>query len=494
MPAATRAQRLRTALAWAGIATIVVIAALATVHLVADLMAVLGGRGRMLPILGRIGFSVALGVLGLALAVLVAWLAGGSRRRELAAIGVGLVALVVIRVVLASQLDAAGGEPDYYPLMAESVLRLEPDFRGRPPGYAVALAGAYLFSADRQLAAEALNLGMAILAGGAVLGLARGLYGARAGALALLGYALWPAGALMTSVPMPHIAFDLVTIVGAWAAVGMRPGWRGDGLSGAILGLGQYMRPLSPFLLPSWILARVWHGASLRSLLLTSGVTAGAFLLVLLPVLVQSTASTGSPSISTSDWGGHSFFIGTYEPTGGRYSEAADQELKDLAGPVSLQERSALGMRIALQRIREDPVGMAALALRKQDTLWGTEHYGTQYAQGHGLARRPEAPRATVTILVSQGFYVFALVTAAMGLALLRHRPDALVPLAVTTIWVVAAMHALLEVRDRHHAYVIPLLLPWSGLALSVAWEALARRRARAAPPAVPPASQAPPA
>jgi hypothetical protein len=98
------------------------------------------------------------------------------------------------------------------------------------------------------------------------------------------------------------------------------------------------------------------------------------------------------------------------------------------------------------------------------------------------LAKRPQDADATVPILVSQGFYVVALLTAALGLATLRHRPDALVPLAVTLIWVVAAMHGLLEVRDRHHAYVMPLLLPWSALAISTAWDALARRRAPAAP------------
>jgi hypothetical protein len=482
MPHATWGQRLRGALLWAGVVTILAIAALAAVHFAADMWAVVDGPGRPLAILRRVGISGILGLAGLALVVLVAWLAGGGRRRELAAIGLGFAALVLIRVFLAWQFDAARGEPTVYPLMADTVVQLDPDFRGRPPGYAIALAGTYLLFADRQLGAEALNLLMAVLAGGAVPGLARGLYGARPGALALLGYALWPAGALMTSVPMPHIAFDLVTIAAAWAAVGMPPGWRGDALSGAILGLGQYMRPLSPFLLPSWILARVWGGASLRSLLVTIGVTVGAFLLVLLPVMAQSTIQAGWPGISTSDYGGHSFFIGTYEPSGGMYTDEADQELRDLAGPVTLRERSGVGMRVGMERIREDPLRIAALAVRKQDTLWGTEHYGIQYALRQGLAKRPQDADATVPILVSQGFYVVALLTAALGLATLRHRPDALVPLAVTLIWVVAAMHGLLEVRDRHHAYVMPLLLPWSALAISAAWDAVARRRAPATP------------
>jgi hypothetical protein len=60
-----------------------------------------------------------------------------------------------------------------------------------------------------------------------------------------------------------------------------------------------------------------------------------------------------------------------------------------------------------------------------------------------------------------------------------RRRPDALVPLAVVLIWTIAAIHALLEVRDRHHAYVVPLLLPLAALALVTLCDRIARRLAR---------------
>ena len=133
-------------------------------------------------------------------------------------------------------------------------------------GYTFALAGGFLLTDDRQLATEALNLLLGVLAGGAVLGLARGLYGPRAGALALLGYAVWPAAALMTVVSIPQVAFDLAVVAAAWAAVGTSPGWRGGALTGALLGLSQYLRPTAPFLLPAYILARLWPGGSRRVL------------------------------------------------------------------------------------------------------------------------------------------------------------------------------------------------------------------------------------
>ena len=139
---------------------------------------------------------------------------------------------------------------------------------------------------------------------------------------------------------------------------------------------------------------------------------------------------------------------------------------------------SEKGTEVALQRIREDPVGIAALAVRKQDTLWGTEHFGVQYGIRQNLRDRPDHVDATTPMLLSQGFYVLTMAAATAGLFLRRRRPDALLPLAITLIWTVAGIHALLEVRDRHHSYVIPLLLPWAGLALAELWVAFERRLA----------------
>jgi len=187
---------------------------------------------------------------------------------------------------------------------------------------------------------------------------------------------------------------------------------------------------------------------------------------------------TGSASISTSDYGGHSLYIGTYEPSGGRFSQEASDFLVAQAGP-DVQARSELGMELALQRISDDPVGIAALAVRKQDTLWGTEHYGVQYGIKQSLADSPQHPSATAPLLLSQGFYVLVLVAATGGLWLRRRQPDALIPLVITMIWTVSAIHALLEVRDRYHSYVIPLLLPLAAIAVTSLLSVLGRQRRR---------------
>lgn len=473
------AQRLRVALAWAGIVTLVILSGLALVHLALDLQPVLAIRGGWSARLLRVLPVAALSLAALGLALLVAWLAGSTRRRVGAAVIIAFFILVVVRVVVAASFDGAiTGEPGVYRDMAESLLTPEWDFKDRPMAYAFALAGGFAISPDRQLVVEAVNLLMAMLAGGAVLGLARSMYGARAGALALLGYAVWPAAALMTVVSIPQIAFDLAVVAAAWAATATPPGVRGHALTGALVGLGQYLRPTAPVMLPAYILARLWPGGSRRALLSAVAVPVLGFLLVLVPVALYNLDRLASLSISTSEYGGHSLYMGTYEPSGGTFSEVADAELIALAGSEDVATRSAKGMEIALQRIREDPVAIAALGIRKQDTLWGTEHYGVQYGIGHRFRDRPDLPVATAPMLLSQGFYILVLLSATAGLWLVRRRPDALVPLAVTLIWTVALVHALVEVRDRHHSYVIPLLLPISALAFATLYESAGRRLA----------------
>ena len=218
----------------------------------------------------------------------------------------------------------------------------------------------------------------------------------------------------MTVVSIPHTAFELAIAASAWAAVGMPPGWRGSALTGALLGLAQYLRPTAPALLPAFIIARLWPGGGRGRVVAAVLVPVAAFLLVLMPVVLYNLAAHRHAEHLDLRLGGHTLFIGTDEASGGQFSEEANEELIRLAGP-DLLARSELGTEIALQRIRDDPLGIAALAVRKQDTLWGTEHFGVQYGIRQSLADRPQHPDATTPLLLSQGFYTIVLLTSSAG-------------------------------------------------------------------------------
>ena len=476
------ADRLRRLLLWAGIATLLVLTLLAMAHFVDDLRAILFARGGFTAAFGRIAPTIGLSLAALVTVIVVGVLAASGRRRELAAIGIGFVVLVGVRIFIAASLDGVPrGEPFFYGLRAEALLAGDLGFGDRPIGYTLMLAGSNALFPDPQLATEALNLLFALLVGGVVLAMARGSYGARVGALALLAYAMWPAGALMTTVRMPELAYDLAIAAAAWAVTDRTPGWRGSALTGVLLGLSQWIRPSTPALLAAFLLARIWPGGPWRRLIGSAVVPLlGMFLLVLTPVIWHNYQEHDELSVSTSLFGGQVFYLGTYEPSGGMYDQAAMDALIAMSGP-DIEDISALGSSIAMDRIREDPLGIAMLAVRKQDTLWGTEHFGVEYGISRSLEERPAHPRVTTAILLSQGFYVAVLLAATVGLYHLRRRPDALAALVIVLIWSITAIHTLLEVRDRHHSYVIPVLLPIAALAVAVAMERLERLVSRPA-------------
>ena len=190
-----------------------------------------------------------------------------------------------------------------------------------------------------------------------------------------------------------------------------------------------------------------------------------AFLIVLVPVMAWNLSTRGVPDISTSAYGGKSLHHGTDVRSGGRWSRRAADELEALAGPGTW-EQSSVGTRIALERIRDDPVGIALLGIRKQYTLWGGESYGVRYGIRRELASRPFLPRSIVPSLASGVFYAAVMAVTALGLYLRRHRTDALAALLIATAFSISVLHSLVEVRDRYHSYAMPLLMPIAALAI----------------------------
>ena len=459
-------ERSRLLLAWAGVATFAALALLALAHLAVDVITVARTWGLSLGLAARLGPPALVAIGSLVLLLVVVRLAGSEGRSRLAGIGLAFLVLVLVRVVLAAWFDGAtDGEPREYEQLADGVLAGECCFADRPMGYPIILAGAYLTGLDRQVAVEAVNLVFSIVAGAAVLGLGQRLHGWRVGAAALVGYALWPAGALMVDVRLPHISYDALVVGAAWVAIVAPSGWRGSAVVGVILGIAQYLRPSTLALVPAFVLARIWPGGTWGRIVGGGVAVVAAFLIVLVPAMWHNWRAYGEVSISTSTFGGHSLYIGTDTRTGGRFSGEANDELIAIAGPEP-RDRSEVGARIAMERIRSDPVGIALLAIRKQDALWATERYGVEYGISRGLRDRPANPRATTPILLSQGFLAFVYLATAVGLYLRRRDLDALGVLAITLVWSVSLAHALLEVRDRHHAYVIPVLLPVAAVAV----------------------------
>ena len=466
-PRRNRLTRLGPLIAVSGAIGLGVIAVLAVVHLGLDLVAVAvdlpGGRASA----GAVIVTLVARVAALGAIVLGARLSAGDGPRPRMAVALGFTVILAVRLAAAAGYDGVGdGELREYDALARGVLEGACCFSDRPMGYPIVLALAYAGLGAGHVAVELLNIAFALITGVLLWSLARRCYGVRVGAITLLLYGLWPAGALMVVTSMPHTSYELAIVAAAWTAIACRPGWRGSAATGLLLGLAQWLRPSTPILLPIYLLARAWPGQTWRTFL---GGTllpmTGLALAVLVPVMSHNLAAHGELSISTSSYGGHGLWIGTDQRTGGRFDKQVADEVLAMDGRDFWAKSNRAG-QLAMARIAADPLGTLLLGVRKQDTLWGTEQYGVQYAIRRGSADDPAKPSATLPAITSGVFWVLVVAGAGAALALRRHRMDALMVLAVGTVAAVAGTHVLLEVRDRYHAFVVPLLLPLAAIAI----------------------------
>ncbi|MBA3851483.1 MAG: glycosyltransferase family 39 protein [Chloroflexi bacterium] len=174
----------------------------------------------------------------------------------------------------------------YYDGVAAGFLRGECCFVTRPMGYPLMLAGAYGLIGRGALAGEVLNI-FAALAGAMVLAaVVRRAFGTSAAAIAVVLYACWPAGALMTTARMSETVYtsQLLVTVGAAVVGGTGAGW--GLLTGALLGLSNYIRATSVALVPIFLVVRLlqrpkpWRAVTAGATALVLG-----FLVVLTPVI-----------------------------------------------------------------------------------------------------------------------------------------------------------------------------------------------------------------
>ncbi len=267
----TYTARLQRAVGWFGVAFFAALALVATAYLLFDTWRV----ATHISSLASVRVALVSAVVILVAAVLVAvmtWFAGRSPRGATVVTVVALLTLVLVRVVIAVAYDGVlSGEPGIYTRLAANMAAgdccLWDTAIDRPPGYVLILAAAFAVGGQTPAVAEGLNIAMALATGLFVLALARRLYGPRVGAVAVLLYAIWPAGALMITAALPHTSYELAIAAGAWAVVAGPRGWKGSALAGGILGLSQYLRPTTMLLLPIFLAARTlgrWSVAGLH--------------------------------------------------------------------------------------------------------------------------------------------------------------------------------------------------------------------------------------
>ncbi len=447
----------RRLLLWAGIVLLGLIAFTAALQAIGDLALAASRSSDPVARTGLLLTVIFIAAVA-SLVVVAAGVASSSPRAESLAIWVGLASVVAVRVLVAFLLDApVDRDMRYYDEAAAGFLRGECCFASRPVGYPLLLAGAYGLIGRGALAGEALNIGAALLGAAVLAAVVRRSFGGPAAAVTVALYAAWPAGALMTSARMTETVYTTQLLLAVGAAVVGGVGARWGLITGAILALSQYVRSLSVAFLPVFVFARLlrrprpWPLVMLGVVALVVG-----FLLVLGPVIWHNLRAHGEPSVATSSYGGLSVWQGSDQESGGRFSWETWTAYPHLSAG-DLWEDGKVAARLGWQRIVEDPGAFLALQLRKFPFTWGSEDYGLLFAVG---AQAPPEPRHTFARLAGQLFYAAVTLGAFLTLLSRRRLPiDLLTLLAIGVTATTAAIHVLLEARERYHMYVVPLLM-----------------------------------
>ncbi len=444
----------RQAIGLLGLLFFVVIAACATGNLIGKALAARTPAGMLATpfVLVVVAGIMAVGLLG----------RGPLRMHPLAT---GLAVLLVSRLVLVIAIPT--------PLISDFLryhnLAIEVASRGPawelvPIGWPVVLGAAYAVLGTNPMVGELLNVALAFVTGYLVYDIGLHAFGRRAGALGLWLFAVAPAQIIYVVVLGTEALYGALIVAAVWVVV--RLGW-GRVLTGvaagALLGASQYVRATTPALIPAFALAAFLGPIRPRAAGLAAVALVMSFLLVLAPVILHNLETQGVPSVSTSSYGAWTLLVGMDPRGNGTYNAHLLVEVG--GGKMGSPDFDRRALALAMARIGGNPVGVAALMVRKIPGMWADESYGVKWVFHPKNIRAFEMTSATtrrLLTLASQSAY--ACLTVMAAIAVFRRRPPNQTLLLITLVFLaVAAVHLVVEIQPRYHAYLVPLMCVVAG-------------------------------
>lgn len=380
----------------------------------------------------------------------------------------GLAVLAVSRLVAVALIPSpVFSDFHTYHRLAIEFTALGPVWHDRPPGWPAVLGVGYAIFGPNPVVGELMCLSMAVVTGWLVYDIGLRTFGQRGAALALWLYAIAPAQVVYIVVLGSEALYATLLAAAVWAVV--RFGWIGllaGAAAGALLGAGQYVRAETPAFVAAFLAAAILQSGRPARLGRVAVALVISFVVVLAPVIAHNLETQGEVSVSTSHWQGWSLLVGTATGNEGGFDPELAKAVGGQPGSIEFDKRA---MSLAVAHIRDDPLGVAFLAVRKVRRMWATDNYGVQWPFN------PKAPAAALMApsvppllrVASQAAYAMVVLMAAVSL--LRQRTIGSTVLLILLIFLAsAAAHTVLEVQPRYHAYLVPLMCVLAGGCLPI--------------------------
>ena len=445
-------------LVWLGI--VLLAASLSALQLVGEVRRDPGLSARVLLTLGACGIALA------ALAI-VGILELARRGRVNLALGLSVAALLASRILAIAAIPTPLRTDwvDYHQLGTTLASGQAID-TARPIGWPAVLGVLYRVGGPNPLFGELFNVGAMVVTALLLFWLTRRSYGPVAAVAATFIYAISPAPAIFVAVLASEPLFAAL-LIGAicLAILAIDRGWRGWIATGLVLALAQYVRPAALILLPAFLALPILTIVPLRRAILPVVLLGSFFVLGLVPNVVSQYERTGRLTLSTSNFDGLNLLVGLNEKSGGSYSREDRALFADV--PPTSREFVDAPYRLALERLRADPLVVVRLAPTKFQRMWGDATYAARFAI---VDNDPADPGRALLTIMSQGIHVLTLVLAFVGV-LARRSPEPVVILIILSLLMATLVAVVLETQPRYHAPFEPLLCLLAGVGLAASRE-----------------------
>jgi len=343
-------------------------------------------------------------------------------------------------------------------------------------GFGMVLAGLYSLFGTSLMVAKLFNIFLSMMLVLLIYTGGKIIYGEKAGRIAALLLAVWPAQIMYTSViASEHLFMVLFSATVLLILIFIKKfTYKNYEITNGnlmLIGIGtltacaQLIRPMAMLLLPVFAVFVLIYKRYRASAFASVGLGFKSIALVMICyfavinlVNIPIQNATGI-DITKSD-SGFNLMIGTNIKYNGMFNNDDFQIIEKNNYDLDKVHKEA--KQIAIERLKGDPKQLIKLAARKFEILWGNENYGYYWSTVSAENSKAETiiksyPRSFYGI--SQAFYILIILMAvcACFYTLSERRYDALIILMV--FGGILISYTFLEVQSRYHLPVVPLLI-----------------------------------
>lgn len=343
-------------------------------------------------------------------------------------------------------------------------------------GFGMVLAGLYSLFGTSVMVAKLFNVFLSIILVVLLYVGGRMLYSEKAGRIAALMAALWPAQIMYTSViASEHLFMVLFTasvMLILWFV--KKYTYKNYEITNGnlmLIGIGvltacaQLVRPMAMLLLPVFAVFILVYkkyraktinsiGLSIKSIALVLICYFGLINIINIPIQNATGVDV------TQSNGGFNLMVGTNIKSNGTFNNEDFKIIEKNNYDFDKVHKEA--KRIATDRLKGDKKQLWNLVKNKYEILWGNENYGyywSSVASQNSKAERVMKSHPRAFYAASQTFYILVILMAicACFYTLRERRYDALVLLMI--FGGILVSYTLLEVQARYHMPVMPILI-----------------------------------